>query len=177
MREIGPTFALLAPRVWESIAGDVRAKIMDSSRLKRVMYEFGMKLGQKALADGRRSALADFILFRALRDRLGFTRLRSAATGGAALGPDTFKFFQAMGVPLRQLYGQTETMGAYTIHRAGEVDFDTVGVAFDNTIDIRIDAPDQNGIGEIVTRHPNMFTGYFRNEIRAMRATSIRRAI
>ncbi|WP_395826163.1 AMP-binding protein, partial [Elstera sp.] len=164
MREIGPTFALLAPRVWESIAGDVRAKIMDSSRLKRVMYEFGMKLGQKALADGRRSALADFILFRALRDRLGFTRLRSAATGGAALGPDTFKFFQAMGVPLRQLYGQTETMGAYTIHRAGEVDFDTVGVAFDNTIDIRIDAPDQNGIGEIVTRHPNMFTGYFRNE-------------
>ena len=149
MREIGPTFALLAPRVWESIAGDVRAKIMDSSRLKRVMYEFGMKLGQKALEEGRRSALADFILFRALRDRLGFTRLRSAATGGAALGPDTFKFFQAM---------------AYTIHRAGEVDFDTVGVAFDNTIDIRIDAPDQNGIGEIVTRHPNMFTGYFRNE-------------
>ncbi|MFY8106452.1 MAG: long-chain fatty acid--CoA ligase [Elstera sp.] len=164
MREIGPTFALLAPRVWESIAGDVRAKIMDSSRLKRLLYDFGMKLGQQALADGRRSALADFILFRALRDRLGFTRLRSAATGGAALGPDTFKFFQAMGVPLRQLYGQTETMGAYTIHRAGEVDFDTVGVAFDDTIDIRIDNPDQNGIGEIVTRHPNMFTGYFRNE-------------
>ena len=49
--------------------------------------------------------LADFLLFRALRDRLGFSRLRSAATGGAALGPDTFRFFKALGVPLRQLYG------------------------------------------------------------------------
>ncbi len=164
MREIGPTFALLAPRVWEQIAGDVRAKIMDASPLKRAMYELGNKLGKKALAAGKRSFLADFLLYRALRDRLGFSRLRSAATGGAALGPDTFKFFQAMGVPLRQLYGQTETMGAYTIHRAGEVDFDTVGVAFDNTIEIRIDNPDQNGIGEIVTRHPNMFLGYYRNE-------------
>lgn len=164
MREIGPTFALLAPRVWEQIAGDVRAKIMDASPLKRAMYELGNKLGQKALAAGKRSFLADFLLYRALRDRLGFSRLRSAATGGAALGPDTFRFFQAMGVPLRQLYGQTETMGAYTIHRAGEVDFDTVGVAFDKTIEIRIDNPDQNGIGEIVTRHPNMFLGYYRNE-------------
>ena len=67
---------------------------------------------------------ADMLLFRALRDRLGFTRLRSAATGGAALGPETFKFFQAMGVPLRTLYGQTECSGAYTMHPAGEVDLE-----------------------------------------------------
>ena len=78
---------------------------------------------------GKHSALADALLFRALRDRLGFTRLRSAATGGAALGPDTFKFFQAMGVPLRTLYGQTELLGAYTLHPEGEVDPDTTGVA------------------------------------------------
>jgi long-chain acyl-CoA synthetase len=104
--------------------------------------------------------MADALLFRALRDRLGFTNLRSAATGGAALGPDTFRFFQAMGVPLRQLYGQTETLGAYTVHRPGAVDFDTVGVRFDDSIEIRVDRPDANGVGEIVTRHPNMFAGY-----------------
>jgi long-chain acyl-CoA synthetase len=154
-REIGPSFVLFAPRVWEQLAAEVRARVMDASALKRRMFDLGLKL-----AGGRRSAAADALLFRALRDRLGFSNLTSAATGGAALGPETFRFFQAMGVPMRQLYGQTELLGAYTLHRAGQVDFDTVGVPFDETIEIRVDKPDANGVGEIVTRHPNMFSGY-----------------
>lgn len=163
-REIGPHFVLFAPRLWEAIAADVRAKIMDASPFKRWMYETGMKIGLEALARGQRSRVADFLLYRALRDRLGFTNLKSAATGGAALGPDTFRFFQALGVPLKQIYGQTETMGAFTVHRAGDVDFDTVGVPFDAGVVIRIDNPDVNGMGEIVARHPNMFLGYYKNE-------------
>jgi long-chain acyl-CoA synthetase len=107
--------------------------------------------------------LADFLLFRALRDRLGFSRLRSAATGGAALGPDTFRFFKALGVPLRQLYGQTELLGAYTIHRTDDVDFETVGVPFAD-VQVTIENCDANGLGEIVTRHPNMFLGYYKND-------------
>jgi long-chain acyl-CoA synthetase len=161
-REIAPTFVLFAPRIWESIAADVKSRIMDASWLKRSLYEFGLARGLRAQAKGRRSRLADFIVFRPLRDRLGFTRLRSAATGGAALGPDTFRFFQALGVPLRQLYGQTELLGAYTIHKAGDVDLDTVGVGMEG-VEMRIDQPDANGVGEIVTRHPHMFAGYFRN--------------
>jgi long-chain acyl-CoA synthetase len=160
-REIGPTFVLFAPRVWESIAAEVRAKVMDASPFKRRLYELGARLGLEALDRSARSFAADQLLFRALRDRLGFTNLTSAATGGAALGPDTFRFFQAMGVPLRQIYGQTETLGAYTVHRPGEVNQDTVGVAFTAEIETRIDKPDHNGLGEIVTRHPNMFSGYF----------------
>ena len=162
-REIAPTFVLFAPRVWESIAADVRAGVMDASPLKQRLYELGMKTGLAALANGKPSALADLLLFRALRDRLGFTRLRSAATGGAALGPDTFKFFQAMGVPLRTLYGQTELLGAYTLHPEGAVDPDTTGVAMADSIEIRIENPDINGVGEIVVRHPNMFLGYYKS--------------
>lgn len=162
-REIAPTFVLFAPRIWESIAADVRARVMDASPLKQSLFELGMKNGLSALAQGRRSAVADAVLFRALRDRLGFTRLRSAATGGAALGPDTFKFFRAMGVPLRTLYGQTELLGAYTLHRADHVDPDTTGVPMADDIEIRIDNPDHNGVGEIVVRHPNMFLGYYKN--------------
>jgi long-chain acyl-CoA synthetase len=162
-REIAPTFVLFAPRVWESIAADVRARVMDSSPLKQGLYALGMKNGLAALARGRHSALADMLLFRALRDRLGFTRLRSAATGGAALGPDTFKFFQAMGVPLRTLYGQTELLGAYTLHPSSQVDPDTTGVAMAEDIEIRIENPDIHGVGEIVVRHPNMFLGYYKN--------------
>ncbi|RUQ64560.1 long-chain fatty acid--CoA ligase [Azospirillum doebereinerae] len=163
-REIGPSFVLFAPRLWEAIAADVRARMMDASPFKQKMFELGMKLGLEALAKGERSAIADHILFKALRDRLGFTNLKSAATGGAALGPDTFKFFQALGVPLRQIYGQTETMGAYTVHRADDVDFDTVGLPFDAGVQVKVIDPDHNGVGEIVTTHPNMFAGYYRNE-------------
>ncbi|MGZ9104608.1 MAG: AMP-binding protein, partial [Rhodoplanes sp.] len=163
-REIAPTFVLFAPRVWEAIAADVRARVMDASALKRGLYDLGMKAGLSALAHGKRSALADILAFRALRDRLGFTRLRSAATGGAALGPDTFSFFRAMGVPLHQIYGQTETLGAYTIHRPDEIDFDTVGTPMDEGVEVRILEADANGVGEIVARHPNMFLGYFKNE-------------
>ncbi len=163
LREIGPTFVLLAPRVWEQIAADVRARIMDATPFKQKMFELGMKLGLAALDRGGRSKLADWILFRALRDRLGFTYLKSAATGGAALGPETFRFFQAMGVPLRQIYGQTELAGAYTIHRADDVDFDTVGVPFD-TAEVRIENPDANGVGEIVARSEGLFLGFYKND-------------
>lgn len=163
-REIAPTFVLFAPRIWEAIAADVRARVMDASALKQRLYDVGMKSGLAALADGKHSALADTLLFRALRDRLGFSRLRSAATGGAALGPDTFKFFRAMGVPLRTLYGQTETLGAFTLHKPDEVDPDTTGVSMAANIEIEIRDPDVNGVGEIVVRHPNMFSGYYKNE-------------
>jgi long-chain acyl-CoA synthetase len=165
MREIGPTFVLFAPRVWEQIAADVRARIMEASPLKRLVYGVGMRLGLAALDKDarRRSRFADLLLFRALRDTLGFSRLRSAATGGAALGPETFRFFQALGVPLRQLYGQTELLGAYTIHKPGEVDYETVGTPFDG-VEVAIDGADATGLGEIVCRHPNMFLGYYGDE-------------
>ena len=162
-REISPTFVLCAPRVWEAMAADVRARVMDASPLKQGLYQLGMKAGLSALARNRRSIVAETLIFRALRDRLGFTRLRSAATGGAALGPDTFRFFRAMGVPLRTLYGQTETLGAYTLHPEDAVDPDTTGVAMADSIEIRIDNPDIHGVGEIVIRHPNMFFGYYKN--------------
>ncbi len=163
LREIGPTFVLLAPRVWEGVAADVRSRMMDSSRLKNWLFDFGMKRGMRALDEGKRSWVAHYVLYRWLTDRLGFRFLKSAATGGAALGPDTFRFFLAMGVPLRQLYGQTELLGAYTIHTQGDIDFDTVGVPFDKDVEVRIDEPDATGVGEIVTKHPNMYLGYYKN--------------
>ena len=165
MREIGPTFVLFAPRVWEQIAADVRARVMEASPLKRLAYHAGMRLGMAASDRGsrHRSMLADLLLFRALRDTLGFSRLRSAATGGAALGPETFRFFQALGVPLRQLYGQTELLGAYTMHKAGEVEYETVGTPFEG-VEVAIEGADATGLGEIVCRHANMFLGYYGNE-------------
>ncbi|HCE3243782.1 TPA: long-chain fatty acid--CoA ligase [Vibrio parahaemolyticus] len=163
LREIGPNFVLLAPRVWENIVADVSARMMDSTPFKQQMYKLGMSLANKALDQGKRSKLAEWILLRALRDRLGFSNLSSAATGGAAMGPDTFRYLQAIGVPLKQLYGQTEMCGAYTVHQADDVDYDSVGVAFDNA-DVKVINPDSNGVGEIIAKSTGMFTGYLNNQ-------------
>ncbi|ELI5412129.1 long-chain fatty acid--CoA ligase [Vibrio parahaemolyticus] len=163
LREIGPNFVLLAPRVWENIVADVSARMMDSTPFKQKMYKLGMSLANKALDQGKRSKLAEWILLRALRDRLGFSNLSSAATGGAAMGPDTFRYLQAIGVPLKQLYGQTEMCGAYTVHKADDVDYDSVGVAFDNA-EVKVINPDSNGVGEIIAKSTGMFTGYLNNQ-------------
>ncbi|WP_254048126.1 AMP-binding protein [Vibrio sp. ArtGut-C1] len=142
---------------------DVSARMMDSTPFKQKMYKLGMSLANKALEQGKRSKLAEWILLRALRDRLGFSNLTSAATGGAAMGPDTFRYLQAIGVPLKQLYGQTEMCGAYTVHQADDVDYDSVGVAFDNA-EVKVINPDSNGVGEIIAKSTGMFTGYLNNQ-------------
>jgi len=163
LREIGPHFVLLAPRVWETLAADVQARMMDASPFKRWIYKFCIRRAINSFKQtGKPSKLAYWLIFKPLKDRLGFSRLRSAATGGAALGPDTFKFFLSMGVPLRQIYGQTELAGAYTIHAADDVDYDSVGIPFEGS-DVRIINPDENGVGEIVARTPGMFSGYYKN--------------
>ena len=174
LREIGPNFVLLAPRVWESISADIKARMMDSTPFKRLMFKIGMALSERASLQHRRSWLATHLLFKALKDRIGFSNLSSAATGGAALGPDTFRFFLAMGVPLRQIYGQTELGGAYTIHAADAVDFDSVGVPFSGS-EIKIKNADENGVGEIIARTPGMFCGYYKNEEETRKAVDAER--
>ncbi|MDF1584902.1 AMP-binding protein [Marinimicrococcus flavescens] len=163
LREIGPTHVLLAPRVWEQTAADLRSRIMDAGSVTRHLFDWAVRRGVAAVEKGRRHRTADLLVFAALRDRLGFSRLKSAATGGAALGPDTFRFFLAMGVPLKQLYGQTEAAGAYTLQVHPGIDTDSSGVPFDDT-HIRIRDPDENGVGEILTRHAGLFAGYFGSE-------------
>lgn len=163
LREIGPSFVLLAPRVWEGILADVKARMMDSTPLKQKLFDYAFAMAEKAQNQGKRSWFADLLLMKALKDRLGFTFLKSAATGGAAMGPDTFRFFQTIGVPLRQLYGQTELCGAYTVHQAEDVDYDSVGIAFDSA-EVKVINADKEGVGEVIAKTVGMFTGYLDNQ-------------
>jgi long-chain acyl-CoA synthetase len=169
LREIGPNVMFSPPRIWENLAASVQVKVMDASPLKRFAFNRAMPIGVR-MADcrfqrrppslGLRLAYlaAYWGVFRALRDRLGFSRLRSASTGGAALGPDTFRFFHALGVNLKQIYGQTEISGISCIHRDGEINFDSVGKPIPGT-EIRI-AED----GEILSRSKSVFVGYYKND-------------
>jgi long-chain acyl-CoA synthetase len=169
LREIGPHVLFSPPRIWENLSASVRVKVMDASSLKRFVFERCMPIGTR-MADYRFRRekpplmwralyfLAYQAVFRAIKDRLGFSRIRSASTGGAALGPDTFRFFHALGVNLKQIYGQTEIAGISCIHPNGEVDFETVGRPIPDT-DIRITAD-----GEIVSRSPSVFQGYYKDD-------------
>jgi long-chain acyl-CoA synthetase len=169
IREVGPHLIFSPPRVWENLAATVRVKIMETTALKRFLYQALMPVGLKyadCIFAGKRPGMwlgfkylvAEWALFRALRDRLGFCRIRSASTGGAALGPDTFRFFHAIGVNLKQIYGQTEIAGISCIHRDGAIDFDSVGEPIPET---EIAISDQ---GEILSKSPAVFQGYFKNE-------------
>ncbi|OGP76103.1 MAG: long-chain fatty acid--CoA ligase [Deltaproteobacteria bacterium RBG_16_64_85] len=168
IREVGPTIMFSPPRIWENMTSTVQVKVMDASRLKRAMYNWAVPVGYE-YADTifrkrtpsfgllLRHRLAYYLVFRALKDRLGLLRIRTASTGGAALGPDVFKFFNAMGVNLKQIYGQTEISGISCIHREGDINFDSVGKPIPET-EVTL-----SETGEILSRSPSVFLGYYKN--------------
>ena len=165
LREIGPRAIVSPPRIWESMVSEVQVKMEDSTPLKRYVYDWSMSVG-KEMADARfegraagrglewKHRLASALTLIPLKDQLGLRRIRRAYTGGAALGPDVFRFFHAMGVNLKQLYGQTEVSGLSVVHRDGDIRFQTVGTPLPGT-EVKI-AED----GEILTRSPAVFMGY-----------------
>jgi len=165
--EVGPHFMFGAPRIYETIRSQIWLKIDDSYALNRLFYRFFIKVGEKAahfrmsgeaMPVGLRilSWLGQQIVFRPLINRIGFLRLKRAYTGGAALGPDLFTFYQAIGVNLKQIYGQTEIVGIAYMHRDGDVRPDTVGKPLPET-ECRISEE-----GEILSRSPSVCQGYYK---------------
>ncbi|MEJ2476964.1 MAG: AMP-binding protein, partial [Desulfobacterales bacterium] len=132
LKEIGPQFIFGAPRYYEMLRSQIWLKIDDSYWLNRRFYEYFMKVGERAavyrmsgkkmpLALRVKSWLGNIMVFLPLTNQIGMLRLRRAYTGGAALGPDLFTFYQAIGVNLKQIYGQTEITGIAYMHRDGDV--------------------------------------------------------
>ncbi|MQA61310.1 MAG: AMP-binding protein [Actinophytocola sp.] len=169
LREIGPDVMFSPPRIWESMLSDVQVRIDEAGRLKRAMFGWGYNIGDKVAEDrvrGRtpglglrlKHLLADAVALRPVRDQLGLSRLKRAYTGGAPLGPDVFRFFHAIGVNLKQIYGQTEICGIAVVHTDDDIRFHTVGKPLPAT-ELRI-ADD----GEILLRSSSVFRGYHRNE-------------
>ncbi len=168
LQEIGPHMMFAPPRIWENLVSEVQVKGEDTAAWKRRVLDWALAVGHRHadLRLGHRPVPAALRVSRALaeasclfwlKDRLGLRRLERAYTGGAALGPDTFRFFHALGVNLKQIYGQTEVAGISCVHRDGDVRFSTVGTPLPGS-DVRI-ADD----GEILTRSDAVFAGYHEN--------------
>ena len=165
LREIGPDVMFSPPAIWESMVSDLQVRLAEAGWLKRKTFSWGYNVGERVVDHRERGAhtslwlrfahsIADVVAGRPVRNQFGLSRLHRSYTGGAPLGPDVFRFFHAIGVNLKQIYGQTEICGLAVVHPDGDVKFDTVGRPIPGT-ELRID----DG-GEILLRSAAVFSGY-----------------
>jgi len=167
LRELGPTMALAPPRLWENALTEIMVRAADATRLKRCTFDYFRGVAERAQAcitEGRPVPLAarllrgigEIFVYGPLRDQLGLRRARVVYTGGAPLGADTFRFFRAIGINLKQVYGATELSGLCSVQPDGEVDPDTVGRLCPG-MDVRIE-----DTGEVLIRSDGVFKGYYK---------------
>jgi long-chain acyl-CoA synthetase len=168
MIEISPTVGYAVPRIWEKYYSAIYIKMSDATWFKRIVFYLALKIGQRRATLKMNFKpvplylewiyqLAYFAVFRKLKERLGFDKMRIAYSGAAPISPDVLHFFQSLGVNLVEGYGQTEGTGVTCVSRVGRVKFGTVGPPLTGT-EVKI-AED----GEILVRSPSVFKGYFKN--------------
>lgn len=168
LREIGPTYYFAPPRVFETQLTDVMIRMEDAGGFKKWMFDHYMEHARKVgpdLLDGNPVGLVDrlkynigeFLVYGPLKNALGFSRVRVGYTAGEAIGPEIFDFYRALGINLKQLYGQTEATVFITAHPDGEVRSDTVGVPSPG-VELRI-----ADNGEVFYRSPGVFVEYYKN--------------
>lgn len=168
IREIGARILFYSPRQWESINRMVQSKILDSSWLKRWIYDLflpvaykvvDLRLAKKEPGLGLKllHGAGQWLVFRSLRDNLGLSWLRDGYTAGSAVSPDILRYFQAMGINIKQIYGSSE-MGLVTAHRDGDIRPETSGQPLPGA-EVKLSQE-----GEILTKNQGMFVGYYKDE-------------
>lgn len=169
LRELGPDAMLAPPRIWESMLTLMQVKGSDASPMKRRVFEHFRALAERcelkrsdgkglSLADRAGLALGEILVYGPVRDQLGLRKARWCYTGGAPLGPDTYRFFRSFGINLKQVYGATEASAMISCQADAEANPNTVGRPIPRT-EIKIDDR-----GEVLLKGPNVFKGYFKQD-------------
>ncbi|MEE4265775.1 MAG: AMP-binding protein [Desulfobacteraceae bacterium] len=168
MVEISPTVGHAVPRIWEKYYSAIMIRMADATWFKRHVFNWALSIGKKraglmmefkpvpAVLE-MQYKLAHFAVFRKLKERLGFDRIRVAYSGAAPIAPEILHFFHSIGVNLVEGYGQTEGTGVTTTSTIGRVKFGTVGEPLEG---VQIKIADD---GEILVKSPGVFKGYFKN--------------
>jgi long-chain acyl-CoA synthetase len=166
--EIGPTFFIAPPRIFEALLSDVTSRMAGAGQLKRWLYDCCLTLARRvggphldgkplSIADRLRYHLADALLYGPLRNALGFGRVRSAYIVGDSIGSDVFHFYRAIGLNLKQSYSLTEASGFVCLQPDGKVRAEAVGMAAPG-VEFRIDPA-----GEVLVRGEGTFIGYYKD--------------
>ena len=168
LQEVQPTIFLGVPRIWEKMHAGIQIRAANATWLKRTNFRFWMKVADRIAETLVRTggshtsqsralyALAYVFLFRSLKERIGMLRCRYAASGAAPVAPEILEFFMGIGVPMHEVYGMTENSAVATANRPRAIRVGTVGQPHAN-VELRIDKE----TGEILTRHPGTFAGYW----------------
>jgi long-chain acyl-CoA synthetase len=167
-REIGATYGFAPPRIYENLLTLTMVRMEDAGWLKRTMFNYFIGLarrwGEKILNKEKVPLharllyrLGDLLVYGPLKNRLGVSCVRLAYTAGEAIGPEIFRFWRALGVNLKQLYGQTEASVYITAQPDGEIYADTVGKP---NIDVDIKIAEN---GEVLFKSPGVFVGYYKD--------------
>ncbi len=169
LREIQPTLLFGVPRIWEKLVAGVHVRMSGASRMKRANFALWMKVarwigrtlvenrGRHTFATRAAYAVGWVALYRPLRERLGLSKVRYAASGAAPIAPEVLEFFMGIGLPMYEVYGMTENSAIATANVRGRVVVGTVGEAQPGT---ELKLADN---GEILTRHAGTFAGYWNN--------------
>jgi len=168
IREIGASVLFYGPRNWESVVSTVQAKISDAHPFKRFLYSFFLPVGYKVadtqLAKKKPGPLWQFLysvaywaLLRQLRDKLGLLKVRTAYTAGSAISPDILRFFHAIGVSLKNMYGASE-IGTVSTHTYDDIRPETAGFPLEG---IEVKTSDES---EILVKSITLFDGYYKDE-------------
>ena len=167
-REIGPAIAITSSRFWEDMASRIRVKIADAGPVRRRMFRLAEAIGRKVidLRFQRKTVplylqglhkLCGYTIYRPLLDRVGCAGMRCALTGGHPISPDVIRFFQAVGLNLKQCYGLTEAGGIFQAQPDTEVKIETVGKPLPG-VEVRISEEQ-----EVMVKSKTVFAGYFRD--------------
>lgn len=168
IREIAPDALLYNSRLWENLVATIQVRIQDSIWIYKQLYRLFLPIGYK-IADLRFEKkpvplhlkllyqLGKWAIFEPLLSQFGLHRARSTYTSGAALSPDVIRFFAALGLALRQVYGATELTGGAVAHRADDIKFESVGKPIPGA------AMQISESGEIYLTSPGLFQGYHKN--------------
>ncbi len=167
IRDIAPHIIFYGARLWESLASTIQVKITDSTPLKIFFYNLALKVSHKKLEAKEKGEkigllfamlhhLADFIVFRPLRDRIGFTKNKVGYTAGAAISPDMMRLFHAIGINIKNLYGTTEA-SLISLHKDDDIRYETIGIPFEGC-EVKISEE-----GEILVKSDGVFVGYYKS--------------
>jgi long-chain acyl-CoA synthetase len=167
--ELQPFYFGGTPATWELLISTIQAAMDNADFFKRGLYRVAIDTALRcteAKVTGQRVGLwrnlmaqvLDFFVIRPLKTRVGLGRVRMAVTGGGAISPEVFIFFKALGIDMRQVYGQSECSGIATTHRKEDVRPETVGIPIPG-VEVRVSEE-----GEIQVRGPNVHLGYYKNE-------------
>ncbi len=167
LREVSPTVFASVPRIWEKFASAIAIRMSDSTPLKKLLYGAAIKVGLRYVRTPGQSwdrfkwAVLYWPLYLLvlshLKRQLGLERVHWAICGAAPASPELFEFYNALGVPLREGYGQTESTGVIAVQRKDRPRWGYVGEPIED-MEVKI-AED----GEILVKGVGVFQGYFKD--------------